>query len=623
MRPPPASGLAAVVALVAVSIAYVVFRNGGWVYDDNLILGIAHRIGFGWTWLDHPIFQHWDIGMNAAYSALLAVFPIDYRWGLVAMLLVLAAAILVFERVVGLVLGRGWLSVTAAAWFGLSILWARQLQWWAAGVQELPTLLCDLLCLYGYLRFVADRQSRWVVCSAAALAVGLLFYEKPALMPVYLALVGILLMSDRVTVRSTLLMFWRERRIWIAYVVVLGMWAFGYLSSGALNGAKFGHVGPSQYVSYFRIMWLNTLAPALAGFTLPPANLDPIQTVGAVSVQLVLALLLLVSIRRKPSAWRAWLFLALTVAIDGAIVAHARVGLFGVTTANDLRYLTDFAWLVPFAVCVAFSRDRLLTPKPSARLAQTGCRRATMPLILGGASVFAAYAAGSVATASHLQATWDSTSARHWEANIERGFNALSAPPGGVVVADQQVPFDVVSSAFAPLNQLSYVLPLYAPGFRVGGPLTGPLVTVTTTGNVLPATIATSTPTTVDRRLPLSDHVRLSSPRGRFQAGACVAPSPTPLRLQLTPQAGAPSAGPFFLILHYSTPQPAELPLLVDTKRGERSQSVIVAPYAHSSLAWLGSEPVRRVELLLAAHTALCLRPSAVVTLREATRAPS
>jgi hypothetical protein len=236
--------------------------------------------------------------------------------------------------------------------------------------------------------------------------------------------------------------------------------------------------------------------------------------------------------------------------------------------------------------------------------------------MLGVAMAFAVYAAASVATAAHLQTTWDSVAARHWETNVERGFHSLSARPGALVIADQEVPFDVVSSSFAPLNQLSYVLPIYAPGFRVDGPLTGPLMTVTTNGDVVRATIATATPTTLDRSRLRGDHVRVSGPLGRSADRTCVSASPTPLRLRLTPNPGATTSGPFFLVLNYSTAQPTELPLMIDTKSGETTESVVVAPYAHSSIAWLATDPVRRLEIVLAPHTALCLRSSAIVTLR-------
>ncbi len=196
--------------LAVTGVTYVILRNSAWVYDDNLILSLARSAGFSWSWINHPIFQHWDPAMNATYSVLLHLFPLDYRWALLAMLVALGVSMFFFERIIGMVIGRGWVSLALCAWFGLSIIWTRGLQWWACGVQAIPSLLCEIICLYGFLRYFSERRDRWIAVSVGALAVGLLFYEKPALMLVYLALTRTLLMSERFDVRRVGRTFWRE-----------------------------------------------------------------------------------------------------------------------------------------------------------------------------------------------------------------------------------------------------------------------------------------------------------------------------------------------------------------------------------------------------------------------------
>lgn len=609
--------------LGALALQYLIFRNGGWVYDDNTLTILARQAGLTWKWLDTPIYQHWDIAMNAIYVALAQLFPLDYRWALAAMLVVLGGAIWCFARLVGLLGLRGWLTVAATIWFALSILWIRQVQWWAAGVQQIPALLFDLICVYAFFRFEIDGRRRWILLSASALAGALLFYEKPALVVVYLALARVLLMSERFSPRAIARIFWSERGLWLSYLAVVGLWGYGYLSSGAIDSASFGHVSLSQYLTYFRIMWVNTLVPALGGFTLPAANLSAGQAIAAGAAQLAFVAIVAVSVRRRRRAWRAWAFLAIPVLLDGAIVAHSRIAMFGAGIGNDLRYLTDFSWLVPVALCAAFGTGRVLQPAvppsfdriglPAPRSAKGRFGRITV------AAVLCAYCAGALATSSHLQAGWGSVNARHWEANVERGFAQLTRAQQVPVVADATVPFQIVGNGFAPLNRLSYVLPLYAHGFRIGGPLTGPPVVVAPDGSVEPATIAQPTPPPTASALLRARRLRV--PRGAgFVHGpdVCVAPGGAGARLWWRPTSSARGPGPYYLDLGYTTARPSALAILANTSATAPDWTqlgLVIAPYAHTSIAWFYGGYPKVVELVFGPHTNTCIRRLDVVTL--------
>jgi len=615
--------LAIGLTLAVLAIYYVVLRNGGWVYDDNLLLVYARKAGLTWHWLDQPIFQHWDVGMNAVYSVMLHLFPFDYRWGLLLMLSLLGASMLVFERVIGMVVGRGWVSLALAGWLGVSILWTRQLQWWAAGVQELPTLLCDLVCLYAFLRYEADPRNRWIVLSAGALAVGLLFYEKPAFMLVFLALVRVLFMSERLSPRRVAQDFWREQRLWLSYCAVLAVWALGYLNSGAY--ASGGHVTAAQYLNYFRLLWVNTLVPALAGFTVPAARLSSLQVAAVAALQIVVVALLLVSVRRRPAAWRAWAFIAAAVALEGAVVAHARVAQFGVAIGNDLRYLTDFTWLIPFALCWGLAGARVRPalplgtsdrPRIRVRVPRTPAAIAAIAAILAGA-----YVAAATATSIHLQSSWNSVWARRWESNVQQGFAQLAHRGAHPVVADQAVPFQIISYPFAPDNRLSRVLPLYAAGVQVDGPLRGPLFVVDAQGD--PGRAAFAQTVSAGTATGLVQTHRLSVANGSVttrHGGACVRAGNRPAQIErrLDPVARAP--GPYYLRLSSLTTRVLSLAVFQDTGAGYPGSTpdwITVSPSASQSIAWLSAGLPRRFKLGLPPHTMLCLRRLDVVTLQS------
>ena len=240
MRRRPVSAAAVLGAVLALELAalYVVMRNSSWVFDDNFNLVLAGQEGFTWHWLTSVQFEHWNIALHAIVSLQHRLFFFDYRWGLAALLAVLGGAIFMFERVLATVLGDRRITIAVSAWFGLSILWARPIQWFFAGAQYLPYTLLDLVCLYGFLRWQADRRARWGVMSVLALAAALLFYEKPAYMLFYLVLMRVLLLSEDLRPRAVLARLWSERWLWAGYVAVLA--SGGPATSTRVRTARMG-----------------------------------------------------------------------------------------------------------------------------------------------------------------------------------------------------------------------------------------------------------------------------------------------------------------------------------------------------------------------------------------------
>ena len=607
------------IAAAALGIAYVIFRNGGWVYDDNLLLVFARNAGLNLHWLNRVIFQHWDVGMNATYSMMVHLFPFDYRWALVALLAILGVAIYCFERILALVGVPAWLRLVLVVWFGFSILWTRQLQWWAAGVQELPTLLCDLVCLYGFLRFHLDGRRGWIVTSAVALAVGLAFYEKPALMLLYLALIRVLLMSEKASPRHLASTFWRERRLWLTYCAIVAIWAVGYVGSGAPNGVVAGRVGIDGYLDYFRIMWVNTLTPALAGFTLPAGKLSMLQAVGAIGLQLALLGMLVLSIHRKPTAWRAWALIATAVMLDGGLVAYARVAQFGVGVGNDLRYLTDFGWLIPFALGYAVSSKPVMQPASVSTERRVLSPAHSKVYAAGIIVLLSAYGVMSTATAARLQKDWNSVQARHWEDNLEQGFATLAHERVRPVVADEALPFQIISAAFAPDNRLSQLLPLYVGKVQVDGPLDGPLVRIDTAGNVQPAVIARGA-SGIARLGPMRTDGAQGAKRVSHRSGSvCIAAGVGDLALAArVTRAVSPNLASYYAVLHYTSSQAFAIPMLEDSGRGYPGMSpdrIVVAARARTSIAWLHLGFPRRLKLIVPSGRRLCIQRLEVVGL--------
>lgn len=611
----------AAVILCELAVLYVVMRNGSWVYDDNFFLVLAGQEGFTGHWLTSVQFQHWDIGWHVVVSLQHWLFFFDYRWALVVMLGMLGGSIYLFERTLAMIIRHRWITVAIAGWFGLNILWVRPLQWWSAGSEYFPYTFFDLLCLYGFMRYHADGRRRWLGVSAGALAAALLFYEKPAYMLVYLVLLRVLLMSEDLRPRSVLASFWRERAVWFLYAVVVGVWGAGYIHSHAYT--SLGGVRLGQYLTYFRILWLQTLVPSLASVTIPASQLDGLQVLFVVASQAVVLGCFGFSLRRKRSAWRAWLVLAIIVLASGILVARSRVPLFGVDIANDPRYLIDFSWLVPLALCAAFTPDRVLkpvVPQRSARLSLPS-RSALVAVVIG---VLLVYAAGAIASAAQLERAWAGPQARGWETRVRSGIAALERSGRRPMVAENVTPFDVMEGFVAPYNRLSRLLRLYVGPIQVDGPLDAPLVLLGDDGSVHRAAIGTVVGDGALLDLMRSHQVQVG-PGGRtLQASGdlCVIADGAPVSVQRRLEGVPDAAGaPYYVRLVYRVWQSVGLSVLVDNGAGyppAPDHGIELAPNVGASISWLGEGVPQGVALTVPPLTTVCMSRLDIVSLRAA-----
>ncbi|HEX3909339.1 MAG TPA: hypothetical protein VHW67_01390 [Solirubrobacteraceae bacterium] len=601
---------------------FIVLRNSSWVYDDNFFLVLAGQEGFTWHWLTSVQFEHWDIAEHAAISLQHALFFFDYRWALLVMLAILGGSAWLLERVLATFVKSRSVTVALALWFALNILWVRPLQWWAAGVQYLPYTFFELLCLYGFLRYYADRSPRWIAVSGGALAAGLLFYEKPAYMLLYLVLLRVLLMARDLRPRAVLSAFWRERAIWITYLLIIAVWAAGYIHAHAYSSSR-GAVGIGQYLTYFRILWLQTLVPCLASVTIPASHLDPLQVAFVVIAQIVVVAGVVLSLRRKRQAWRAWAFLAIVVLANGVLVARSRIGQFGVGIANDPRYLVEYAWLVPLAVCAAFSREAVITPRvpsTSARVALPSLRRAAPAAVV---LLLLAYAAGSIASAAHLQKLWAGPQGREWEQNVRHDVAALRRSRAHFVLADNATPFEIMEEFVAPYNRLSRVLPMYVGHVQIDGPLDGTLMRVENDGVVRRAAVA-GTVGDGSMLALRSAHELGFGPTGRsiWQHGeACVIADGSSVAItRALPHPPNSAGGPYYALLDYRVWRPTALPVSVDAGPGSRpaDHAVAVSPGSHRSISFLGEGEPRSVTLELQPFNTICMSRLDIVSLRNA-----
>jgi hypothetical protein len=607
---------------VQLGIFYVLMHNSSWVFDDNFFLALAGQEGFTWHWLTSVQFEHWDIAEHLLISLQHRLFYLDFRWALGFMLLLLGASTYVLEQTLALMVRRRWISIAFAVWFGLSLIWARPLQWWAAGVQYFPYTFFDLLCLYGFMRFHAGGSRRWIAVSVAALAVALLFYEKPAYMLFYLVLLRALLMSEDLRPRVLLATFWRERSIWLSYVAVIFVWGLGYVHSHAYTVAGHGTIGIGQYLSYFRIFWLQTMLPSLAGITIPAAKLSALQILAVVALQVVFVLAVVQSLRRKRAAWRGWVFLFLVIFTSGVLVARSRIGIFGVDIANDPRYLIDFSWLVPLALCAAFVDGKVLRLERPAAGARLSLRAPRSVGVVLAVLLLVVYVAGTVASAARVEQIWAGPQGRTWESHLRGGIAALEHQGIRPMVAENTTPFVIMAEFVAPYNRLSRVLPLYVGPIQVDGPLDAPLVRIDEQGGVHRVSLGPPVGDGAILDLARSHQLEFSGVGRMVRHGAelCVIADGAPVtvvrRLASTDNPGSP----LYLKLGYHAWGSMQLPVSADNGIGSVAVpdfSIALTARARQSIAWVGPGLPRRVAFTIPPLSTVCLSRIDVVSLKD------
>jgi hypothetical protein len=583
--------------------AYVLLHGSDWAFDDNIYLVLARQHGLTWGWLTDSVFGHFALGYRFGYSVLNHLMPIDYRGVMVLTLMLLGASAVTFFRVLELLFHRPWLALSMTICFAGSILFVRAIQWWAFGLQGIPTVLADLLCIYGYLLYQRERRWRWLALSGLALAFGLLFYEKAAFAPLYIALLRLLFLTPQLSWRSAIEIVRRERWIWLAYAAVLAVWYAGYRYSRANLG---GAASPTaaQWVRFYEVGWLQSVVPAAFGFGMPWANIyttnvvSSLQTVEIVVLQVVLVAAVVISVRSDHRAWRAWACLGFLFALSGFLTGEARITLYGPSAmAGDLRYWIDFAWLTPLFVCLAFLPRPEPAAEPTGRSGLVPPRRAvagTVPVLL------LAYLIAAGVSAHNMERLWPGAKARTWQANLERTLIADRRRWPAAVIAQAVVPFYIIEPGVAPINQLSFLLPHYDGYAPIDGPVrTGPILAVNPAGQAVPAT-----PHIILRRL------------------AGTGPTPSEIIRIALPAQNAPPPGRAYLRVSYLARRARALPLGVNTGTGldaSADHNLILSAGAHETIAWLGPNPLSRLTLTVTAQAGMAIGELDVVTLPTGT----
>jgi hypothetical protein len=339
-----------------------------------------------------------------------------------------------------------------------------QAVWWAIAINQLPYLIAmtwGLAAFVGYL-----RSPRWTSAAQAAgwVVLGMLFYEKSALIPVAMAFLTLAYFTTG-GLRERVVQSWRRygaawillAAVGIGYVVAYVTWARSFGATQTL--------GPSLAPTMENLVlhcWLVGIFGGPVSWTrtggTPLSFSDPAGLLVLLAAA-CLVLLLREIVRTRTHGLRGMLLPAVFLVLDGLLVTGGRASLAGPAFGLDYRYLGEMSLVTAVGLGCALmpiprSRVQVELQRPSTFLDAT-------PRILAASLVCIALALSS--TSSYAD-NWDNglIGARYMKALVHDTDHVTPATP----VVDEPLPSFVMWPLTFPANLVDRVLRPAPPGLR-------------------------------------------------------------------------------------------------------------------------------------------------------------
>ncbi len=254
--------------------------------------------------------------------------------------------------------------------------------WWAAGVNQLPMLVAELLALDAFVDYLRRPTRRALALNLLWLVVGLLFVERTLLVFGVMWLVAMMYFTTGTLPDRARDLWRRHRPALVAHAVLAG----GYLACYVPWALDF-NARTLIRRPFFEVVQDMVVTAFSSGFVGGPVTwqVSRVTQSEAHPPQLVLLLgwavllvLVVASATTRTRGLRAWLLPAYALAANIALISVSRAIYFGPEIALDYRFQTEAAVLGALAVGFAF------LPVIGAREAQA--RPRSLPTATPGAS---------------------------------------------------------------------------------------------------------------------------------------------------------------------------------------------------------------------------------------------
>jgi hypothetical protein len=433
------------------------FIRRGWFFvDDFLFFDQARSPGSAGTFLRRSLFEHFSPVHRASDYLFLHTFGMSWTAAAVVLLALAAACTAAFAHLASGLIADRRVVVGAAAVYGLSLFFARVASWWTGGTHLLLLTLFSLVAFDGHVRWVRTRAAAPLVCSLVAYCLALLTHEQAMLLPAFLVLFRLLWLDEgSASVRRWSRTLWREAWVWLTYAGLTG----AALTNFLLNYyAPQGRPTPGELARFVWISLAEGFAPTLVLLKLPEGQLGSLPVTVALGLTFLVAVVV-VSVRSRQRAIRAWAFFGLAFLIAVVPLGAGRISQFGVSIGREPNYQTAPAFLFVLVVALLVSQ-----PRRSVRTrASSNPRRASVGLAVATVT----YATLLARTLPDVAVATESVSPRSYFTQLDQGLAAAGARGETPVLFDQVVPDSVVPGWLAPMNWYSNALSLVHPSLRI------------------------------------------------------------------------------------------------------------------------------------------------------------
>jgi hypothetical protein len=449
-----------VAAAQAVYLAAAVFP-GSFYGDDLPRMSQAARQGLTWDYLTGEVFGHLAPGYRLAFWLQVQVAPLHHG----------AAATLTVVGQTGVVVGF-WLllrrlvgprpaALVPLTVYAFSPVLLPGLLWWSSAVNLIPAQLALIAGTYAHLAYLGGRQrARWGV--VVAMVLGLMFWEKTALLLVELPLLTLVLTGGSVPDRiRRVRAMWR---LWLFYSHPV--WVFLVVFMAAGYGSPSVWVAPVDLGRFVTTTFSDALASGLLGGPLLWSRVGPYFSVAsptpwfaATASAAVIGFLVACIVRNGRRAALAALMIVVPVLASCASTAFSRYAFFGLSVARDYRYVADL--LVPTLLALTLAALQPVpdlavgTPPPPVRASSHRSRSPRLAVAV--AVALAVFLAGSTLSAYRYARVWHENPVGDYLAAARESLEVRpGAPKPGLY--DLEVPEYILGRVYWPDNHISRVL---------------------------------------------------------------------------------------------------------------------------------------------------------------------
>jgi hypothetical protein len=571
----------------------LVILSSGFLQDDYLFFARVRQEGPTFHGFTLSVFGSLVPGFSVVDAAMAAMHPIS-RWPLILTVITLYALILVlFYGLLELVFGARPAIVAFTAIATTSGLLAVPLAWWTAGIYVLPAVAAALLALQELVRHARSGRRRHLVVAAVSFAVGVAFYDASMVVLVALLLFTIFYLADPCDRRSVMRALRARLALWIGCAIPITL----NLTWRALHPTEYRLppvTSTAKVLHFIGAGWAQGFAPSMLGFRYSSVDTTTGRWQAIVLGQAFMIGIVVASLVRRPSAWRAWAWFGASFIVMDTVAAIGRSAL-SIQLASNPTYWVILGFQFWIAVALAYLPSPVtIDGRPLAAPAPPHGRHA----IRNDHNV-RRWITGSTVTLVlcllGLQAIWDSSERgmgaadSSYLANVHASWQRVSRADPAAFLWDVPAPWFVLSSSFAPYNRLSTTVGLVVPGLRFDSPR-GNGYLIGSDGRIVPAASRT-----VSTLLPFNGDL------GSVPSGHCLLPGPlTQLALPLS---RALPIGQWIVSIQYLTP--ANATILI----GDRS---VVIPKGNRSIRVPAATtaPTHEIVLRAPARAPICLQMS-------------